>query len=254
MAHQYFNEGVAGETFVTGACISLTGDEAVHAVKVSRLRVGEEIRVSNGKGFWGFGEVKTASQDLVEIRLQKTGFDAPNHPKLVLIQALAKSGRDERAVEQTTEFGIDEIIAWEADRSIVRWSTEKRSKNILKWRRIAREAAKQSLRSYIPVCNSMLKSTDLVELCKNETNLVLVLDPSADEKLSAVLKRNLDRKSSSLENIFFIVGPEGGISNKEISMLVESGAEMVLVGNQVLRTSSAGAASLAITQTVLNKW
>lgn len=253
MAHQYFNECIAGEKFVAGAYITLTGDEAVHAVKVSRLRVGEEIRVSNGKGFWGAGEVRTASQDLVEVVLQKTGFDAPSKPKLILVQALAKSGRDERAVEQATEFGIDEIVAWEADRSIVRWSQEKRLKNIQKWRRIAREAAKQSLRTHIPVCNSVLKLNDLAEQCKKETNLVLVLDPSADEKLSVVLKRNLDG-NNTIQKIFFVVGPEGGISDKEVSMMVDSGAKMVLVGSQVLRTSSAGVAGLAITQTVLKKW
>src|SRR5690554_512027 len=141
MAHLYFHEGLTDDAFELGALIGVTGEEAKHAVRVSRLRVGERTLVGNGAGLLGEGLVEQVANGHFSVRLDSVRREAVPSTTLVLVQALAKGDRDERAVEQATEFGVDRIIPWESSRSVSRWEG-KVDRGVAKWQRIAREAAK----------------------------------------------------------------------------------------------------------------
>mgnify|MGYP001287922095 CR=1 FL=1 len=150
MANLYYREDLDAADFEVGATVEVMGDEAHHAVRVSRLREGEEILVGNGRGAIGRGAVTAVAKDRFSVRLDEAREDPQPGQCLVLVQALAKGDRDERAVEQATEFGVDAIVPWEAARSVSRWGAEKAERGAAKWRRIAREASKQALRARIP--------------------------------------------------------------------------------------------------------
>lgn len=253
MAHQYFNELLTVEAFQAHETVTFTGEEARHAVKVSRLRVGEIIRVANGFGSWGTGVVLRATENEVSVELTEANHDAEPQPVLVLVQALAKAGRDEQAVEQATEYGASEIIPWQAERSIVRWEEQKKLKNEAKWAKIAREAAKQSLRTHIPKTHHLHSTKELAKLAAAEGAMVLVLDPQSKKRLSQQLHEEASSGSKIL-SIYFIVGPEGGITEREQNLLEEAGAKRVSLGKNVLRSGSAGPAAIAVANTVLNRW
>lgn len=257
MANLYYCEQPT-ETFVAGAVIEVTGDEARHAVRVARLRVGEHTLVGDGRGILGRGEVVRADRDRFAVRLESVEVSAEPAQRLVLVQALAKGDRDERAVEQATEFGVDAIVPWQAARSVSRWdgaggagASEKAAKGTAKWARIAREAAKQSLRARVPEVREALTTGRLCELASREGAEVLVLHPRGETALTAWASCEAARRAREL---YLVIGPEGGFADDELEVLTAAGAHVLMLGETVLRTSSAGPAGLAVLNVALGRW
>lgn len=134
-----------------GDVVALTGPEARHAVQVVRLGVGETVLVADGAGRRGTGEVVSASRDELSVRLTGLEVVPEPSPRLVLVQALAKGDRDEQAVEAATELGVDVVVPWQAERSIVQWRGEKEARGRARWAAVVTAAAKQSRRARVPV-------------------------------------------------------------------------------------------------------
>jgi 16S rRNA (uracil1498-N3)-methyltransferase len=254
MANLYYTEASSGDAFVVGNIIEISGDEARHAVRVARLRLGEHTMIGDGRGSLAAGEVVSVDRERFAVRIETMTVREATHPELVLVQALAKGDRDERAVEQATEFGVDAIVPWQAERSVSRWdgagATEKRAKGVAKWARIAREAAKQSMRACIPLVEQPLTLNELCEAASRADTEVLVLHPRGDLRLSDWAQRY----SSAAQRIMLVVGPEGGFADAELDALEAAGAVILVLGDTVLRTSSAGPAALAVLNAALGRW
>lgn len=253
MANLYFNEALRASDFAPGSLVEVDGDEARHAVRVSRLRVGERIAVGDGAGTIGEGAVEATAKDRFAVRIDAVRSEPSPRQRLVLVQALAKGDRDERAVEQATEFGVDAIVPWEAARSVSRWGEEKAAKGIEKWRRIAREASKQSLRSRIPEVRIPVSTAALCELVgRGDTDLV-VLHPGDGCTLSEWARQRRHLGEWAAETCL-VIGPEGGLADDELTRLANAGASVCVLGGTVLRTSSAGPAALAVLNTAFGRW
>ena len=256
MANLYYREGLPGDAFAVGARIEVSGEEARHAVRVSRLRAGERIAVGDGAGTIGEGAVESVAKDRFAVVLDDVRTAPEAAPRVVLVQALAKGDRDERAVEQATEFGVDAILPWEAARSVSRWSgrggdgSDKSSKGVEKWRRIAREAAKQSMRPRIPEVASPVTLADLAAAAADPAIAVVALHPRGGARLSERAAGGF----GDAREIRLVVGPEGGFADEELDALEAAGAEILVLGETVLRTSSAGPAALAVLNTALGRW
>lgn len=247
MANLYFDESLRASDLAEGSLVTVTGDEARHAVRVSRLRVGEQTLIGNGAGVLAHGVAEAVDRDRFTVRVESVRMVPAVGRRLILAQALAKGDRDERAVEQSTEFGVDAILPWQADRSVSRWDgDDKASKGLAKWQRIAREASKQSMRSWIP---EVLPSTALAGLLElAATADVIVLHPRGESRLSEW------RPAGEERDIIFVVGPEGGLTDAELDALEAAGASIRVLGDAVLRTSSAGPAALAALNVALGRW
>lgn len=234
-----------------GDTVRLTGSEAHHAAAVRRVRVGEEVTVGDGRGTWLQGEVIDSSPREVQVRV--TGREVVPAPtrRIVLVQALAKGGRDELAVQAATELGVDEIVPWQAARSVSRWDAGKAEKGRLRWESIVREAAKQAHRAWIPPVVP-LEATGVLA-ARAATSLVLVLEPSASEALTA-LSAVGGALHRDLRDVVLVVGPEGGVDPSELDALSDAGAVPVRLGESVLRTSTAGPAALAVVNVALRRW
>jgi 16S rRNA (uracil1498-N3)-methyltransferase len=241
MAHFYLVDPAL--TIVVGSHIVLDGAEGRHAATVSRIRVGEAIRVGNGVGAIGHGTVVNALKDSLVIRVESVEVVTATTPEIVLVQALAKTDRDERAVEMSTELGVDRIVPWMAERSVSRWDDSKAEKGRQKWQAIAREASKQSIRAFVPQIDALSTTTQLLRDFLPES--ILVLDPTGTQSLSSV--------PLSSGSIVVIVGPEGGLSSRELEQLRIHGAHIVTVGSNILRTSTAGPAALAVLNSRLGR-
>lgn len=242
MAHFYLSEDQ--QPVEPGARISVTGQEARHAVTVSRLATGERISVGNGSGFVATGVIVAAEPSEFQVEVETVTTESPASPAIWLAQALAKGDRDEYAVQQATELGVDGVIPWAAQRSIVKWEGAKLRKGHDRWIAVVREATKQSVRSWIPEVAD-LASTVVLSTLAAQTRM-LVLEPTAGTKLSDL---ELDGR-----DLVLVVGPEGGIAPAELSRLEGAGAELVRLGNTVLRTSTAGPAALAVLSAKLGRW
>ncbi|PCE14068.1 16S rRNA methyltransferase [Microbacterium sp. SZ1] len=227
-----------------GDLVALTGAEAKHAAVVRRLRVGEHVTVGDGRGAWLSGEAEQVSPSLVEVRVSARRVSEAPSPRLILVQALAKGDRDELAVQAACELGVDEIVPWQASRSVSRWEGPKAAKGRERWATIVREAAKQAHRAWVPEVTPPVTTRDLVG--RGATQRVVLLDPSASTRLSALEPDGRD--------LVLVVGPEGGISGDEITALEAAGAERALLGDTVLRTSTAGPAAIAVLSVALGRW
>jgi 16S rRNA (uracil1498-N3)-methyltransferase len=229
-----------------GDAVTLTGVEAHHAATVRRVRVEETVTVGDGRGAWLTGVVESVQPKEVVVRVTSRRDVPAPAPRILLVQALAKGDRDELAVQAATEIGVDEIVPWQAERSISRWDSAKAAKGRARWETIAREASKQAHRAWLPVVAPLASTADLVERARGGAT-VLVLEPTADDALSAAdLPRDAD--------VVLVVGPEGGIAPAELTTLEDAGARLVRLGATVLRTSTAGPAALAVVSARLGRW
>ena len=218
-----------------GGIVEVTGDEARHAVVVKRTRPGESVLLADGAGRAVRGSVVAAERNRLALEVTEILASPPRAHRFVVAQALAKGDRSELAVEIMTELGVDEILAWQASRSIVRWQGERGAKSLGRWAATAREATKQSRRFRIPEV-SAADTTRVVERIR-AAELALVLHESAEKTLARV---NLPEAGE----ILLIVGPEGGISPDELERFQQAGAVPVRISDGVLRTSTAGAIAI----------
>ncbi|MBD3941088.1 16S rRNA (uracil(1498)-N(3))-methyltransferase [Microbacterium sp. NEAU-LLC] len=230
-----------------GDTVTLAGAEAHHAATVRRVRVGEEVTLGDGRGAWLTGRVASVAPREVVVAVEEREDAAAPSPRVVLVQALAKGDRDELAVQAATELGIDEIVPWQAARSVSRWDAAKAAKGRARWAAIAREAAKQAHRAWLPEVSDVVTTTLLAQ--RAAASIVLVLEPTAVDALSAI-----DLDPAGERDILLVVGPEGGIAPDELEALAGAGARLVRLGETVLRTSTAGPAALAVVSTRLGRW
>jgi 16S rRNA (uracil1498-N3)-methyltransferase len=224
------------------------GDEGFHAANVRRIRSGEELDLSDGAGGFAHCVVEDVGKGRLLARVvQRLTVDPPT-PTVTVVQALPKSDRSELAIELATEAGADAFIAWQASRCVARWDGVARmEKGLRRWRAVARAAARQSRRPYIPSVSDVVSTAELVQRVRDEAAKVLVLHESATVLLAEL-------PLSQANSLMLVVGPEGGIADEEIAALVDAGAEPVRLGPTVLRTSTAAAVALGALGVLTPRW
>lgn len=229
-----------------GDAVVISGPEAHHAATVRRITVGEQVLVGDRQGSRVLSVVASVAGDAVRLRVEERADEPEPSLRLTLVQALAKDGRDEDAVEAATELGVDGVIPWQADRSIVRWKGPKVEKGRQKWARVIERAAKQSRRARWPQLEDLVTSGALARRCSAEGVTTLILHEEATSPLATT-------SLPGSGELLLVVGPEGGISPEEIERLAATGATTVRLGAQVLRASTAGPAALAVLS-AMDRW
>ena len=212
--------------------VIINDEEQTHIVKVLRMRSGEEIFVTDGKGNLAKGnlifEGKKVSLDISEIKENLPNFSNQLH---IAIAPTKNIDRIEFFVEKATEMGIAEITLLQTEK------TERKNLNIDKLRKQSIAASKQSLRFHFPVINDLTKFSDFIKDVDSKTTFVA----HCNENLERIdLKMLRQAQHDSVKNITFLIGPEGDFSEKEIALLAENGVKAVSLGSQRLRTETAG--------------
>lgn len=229
-----------------GGIAVVDGDEGFHAATVRRIRVGERIVLGDGRGELADCVVdQTAKRDL-SARVLARRTARPSQPPVTVVQAIPKAERSELAVELATEAGADHIVAWHAARCVARWDGPRADKGLRRWRAVARAAARQSRRAFVPEVTGVLTTAELTARVTAAAPVV-VLHEAATARLS-------DLQMADAESITVIVGPEGGVTDDEIAVLSAAGAHAVRLGPTVLRTSTAAAVALGALGVLTPRW
>ncbi|MGC1209264.1 MAG: 16S rRNA (uracil(1498)-N(3))-methyltransferase [Ornithinimicrobium sp.] len=231
-----------------GDVVDLDGPEGHHAVTVSRMRSGQSILLADGSGALAACRIAEVGKGSLSATVDSVAVEPLPQPRFTLIQALAKGDRDLLAIEVGTELGVDEVVPWEADRSIVRWRGDRAAKAQRKWQHTLVAATKQARRSRVPALGSVADRSAVVQRIA-VADVALVLHESATQPLSLIAPETLHTAGE----VVLIVGPEGGISDDELDAFVQAGAWAVLLGSTVLRTSTAGSAAIAVLSS-LSRW
>ncbi|KQX68883.1 16S rRNA (uracil(1498)-N(3))-methyltransferase [Angustibacter sp. Root456] len=221
-----------------GATYVLDGAEGRHAATVRRIGVGERVDLADGGGAVARCTVTAAEPARLVLRVDERDVEPEPEPRFVLVQALAKGDRDDLAVEGATELGVDEVVPWQAQRSVVIWRGERGEKARRRWQGTVRAAAKQARRARVPQVGALAHADDLVRRVQ-QAALAVVLHEDAQTPLAGV-------ELPAAGEVLLVVGPEGGVSPQELARLEEAGAVACRLGPHVLRSSTAGPAALAV--------
>lgn len=265
--------------------ITLTGEEGRHAVSVRRMRQGESLMITDGRGTWAIAQVQSVrGRDTVELQVLDSGWEAPATPAVTVVQALPKGDRGPLAVELLTEVGVDRIVPWQAARCVSRWTAgsndagDKADKGRQRWQRVAQEAAKQSRRVWVPEVAALADTHHVAKLC-SEASLAVVCHEMADQPLTDAIDQALgDIETSRVRSassgtepttddadgidaggidaggIVIVIGPEGSITEEEMQVLRAAGGRLAGMGPTVMRTSSAGAVAAAVVMARSGRW
>jgi 16S rRNA (uracil1498-N3)-methyltransferase len=236
------------EALPTGDTLTLDGPEGHHAATVQRLRVGEELLLADGRGGTATALVTAVGRGTLDVRVASRGYaDAPV-PRIVVVQGIAKGDRGELAVQAMTEVGVDEIVPWAAGRSVAQWRGDRGVRARDRWAATAREAAKQARRAWLPVVGGAPdEGTPAVARRLGLARAAYVLHEAATDRLAVA-------SLPDSGDIVLVVGPEGGITDAELTAFSSAGALPVRLGGAVLRTSTAGVAALAVLAARLGRW
>ncbi|HYJ76995.1 MAG TPA: 16S rRNA (uracil(1498)-N(3))-methyltransferase, partial [Actinomycetes bacterium] len=228
---------VAAERLVVGRVV-VDGAEGRHAATVTRLAPGEAVVLTDALGRRASGVVIDAERDVLSVDVTSVVDLPAPQPRFVVVQALPKGDRGELAVETMTEVGVDVVVPWAAARCVTRWRDARGQKALSRWRTSGHSAAKQSRRAWFPEIAELATTAEVAELL-SAAAVGVVLHESATAPLATV-------ELPAAGDVVLVVGPEGGVSDDELSAFREAGAPPYRLGETVLRTSTAGTVALAV--------
>ncbi|WP_418276530.1 16S rRNA (uracil(1498)-N(3))-methyltransferase [Isoptericola jiangsuensis] len=237
----------------------LDGAEGRHAGVVQRREPGEVVDVVDGAGARVRAEVTAVDGGEVRLTVRSVDVEAAPAVRLTLVQALAKADRDHQAVEAAVEVGVDAVVPWQADRSVVVWRGPRAVKSHARWESVVRAAVKQSRRAWLPPVAEHVTTAGLVARTRQVLAAgggVVVLHEEATTPLADVPlpAPTADPSPGAAPELLLVVGPEGGISPTEVDALAAAGAVAARLGPHVLRTSTAGPVAVALLSDRLGRW
>ena len=233
--------------FVEDAQISATevvieGSDVNHIKNVLRMKCGEKIRISSATGRNFYCSVAEITGDAVRAEILEELEDNTELPnKIYLFQGLPKSDKMELIIQKAVELGVHEIIPVAMKNCVAKLEDKKAAGKIARWQEIAKSAAKQSKRSLIPTVQMPLSYKLAVRQAK-ELDVVLV--PYENERGMQATREVIEAIQPG-QSIGIFIGPEGGFDSTEIES-VREGAHLISLGNRILRTETAGLATLAM--------
>lgn len=228
---------------ICGDRIVITGEDVNHIKNVLRMKIGEEIAVSNGVDGREYRcEVAQFLSDEVVCKLRFIKENDVELPAQVyLFQGLPKADKMELIIQKAVELGVYSVIPVATRRSIVKLDDKKAAAKQNRWQGIAEAAAKQSKRKIIPKIEKVMSFAEALEMAKElEVRLIpyeLAEDMSHTKEIIERIREG--------QKIAIFIGPEGGFDDTEIALASEVGVEPITLGKRILRTETAGMTVLA---------
>lgn len=225
--------------------IVIIGDDVNHIINVLRMKKTDKLQICNQDTGDNYNaEIVNYSKNEVECKIiSKINETTESNVHITLFQGIPKFEKMELIIQKNTEVGIKSIVPVIMERTVVKLDEKIASKKLERWQKIAEIAAKQSMRDIIPQIGNITK---LKDIDTTEFDAVLVAYENEEHNMLKTELQKLERKiksnnsSEQQYNIAIVIGPEGGISEKELVMLAEKNAKFVSLGKRILRTETAG--------------
>lgn len=237
--HHFFVE----PTDVLDSAISIKGQDVNHIKNVLRMKVGEEILISDGTGKDYVCEIASLSDE--EVIANITDFLAEGRElpvELYLFQGLPKSDKMELIIQKAVELGAKAVIPVATSRSIVKLDGKKEDSKIKRWQAISESAAKQSKRGVIPEVMNVMSFKEAIAFV-NDFDVKII--PYENAKNMDETKKIVSSISKGMKVAIFI-GPEGGFADSEIDYALENDVKPISLGKRILRTETAGMTILSV--------
>ncbi|MCR5716997.1 MAG: 16S rRNA (uracil(1498)-N(3))-methyltransferase [Lachnospiraceae bacterium] len=223
---------------IQGNRIVIRGNDYNHIKNVLRMKIGEELAVSNGidsKEYRCGIEAFTEDEVICSLRfIKEDGLELPS--KIYLFQGLPKSDKMELIIQKAVELGAFEIVPVACKRCVMKLDAKKEKSKIARWQAISEAAAKQSKRRIIPQVHEVMSIRDAIAYAK-DLDLCLFPYELAEDMAHT---RQLIEGIQPGQSIAVFIGPEGGFEEAEIELAKEAGMYPITLGKRILRTETAG--------------
>jgi 16S rRNA (uracil1498-N3)-methyltransferase len=226
-----------------GAVVALPPEASHHAIKVLRMREGDQVRLFDGRGGEWMGHLKRGGKDMVVVLESFDDTDREPPLALTLVQGLPAADKMDWIVQKTVELGIARIRPVVARHSVIRLSGERMDRRVAHWQAVAVAACEQCRRNRVPEVAPLLDLPHYFSEPPASNELRLMLDPTADQRLSDLIR--------PAGPVTLLVGPEGGFEEGEIAAARLAGFGGIRVGPRILRTETAG---MAVVSAVMALW
>lgn len=238
MHHFFVSPDQIDEKYVT-----ITGGDVNHIKNVLRMKIDEELLISNGQDKDYYCKIESVSDDEIKAVILDEEFEGTELPtELYLFQGLPKSDKMELIIQKAVELGVKEIIPVATKRCVVKLDDKKEASKIKRWQAISESAAKQSRRTIIPEVSSVMSFKEAINRAK-EFELGII--PYENFKDMTETKEVLKKVQKGIK-IGIFIGPEGGFEESEIQYALENGIYPISLGKRILRTETAGLAILSV--------
>lgn len=217
-----------------GKFIELSKEDRKYLFSVLRLERGDILSVFDGKGKNFLARI--VDNSTVEI-LQEEEINSEDAFSIVLCQGLLKGEKMEMVIEKTTELGVKKIIPFVSKRCVV-----KQTRKIERWRKIAKEASEQSLRTIVPEITDVIDFSQLINTIQNG---ILFWERATMPLIQTISALNPD------EDIFLLIGPEGGFAPEEVTLAEKRNIKIASLGKRILKAETSSIVSVALTSFLL---
>ena len=228
---------------ISGDKIRIEGGDVNHMKNVLRMKLHEKAEISDGERRTYLCEVEAYEEDVAILHiLEEMEVDTEPASKLYLFQGLPKSDKMELIVQKAVELGVYQVIPVAMKRSVVRLDDKKAAKKADRWNSIAESAAKQAGRSRIPEVTMPLSYNEALKMAEELDVTLLPYELAGGMEVT----REVIRQIKSGQSVGIFIGPEGGFEPEEVDAAVSMGAKVITLGRRILRTETAGFATLAV--------
>lgn len=223
--------------------IYIDGTDVNHIRNVLRMKIGEEVQISDGYNQKYLCRIESFEQEEVILTItDELQADAELPSKIYLFQGLPKSDKMELIVQKAVELGVYEVVPVITKRAVVKLDVNKAAKKVERWNGIAMSAAKQSGRCLIPQIAEVMTYNQALEYA-SKLDIVLIPYELAEGMEET---RKMIESVQPGQSIGIFIGPEGGFETEEVDDAIAHGAKPITLGKRILRTETAGLACLSI--------
>ena len=222
--------------------IEIIGELSKHLRDSLRIKKGERIVcIDEEKNKYNVIITYVGKEMITGTIIEKSSHIKTHDVTINLVQAIPKGPKFDYIIQKSTELGVSAITPVISERCVVRPEKEQAQAKLLRWRRIALEAAQQSNRWDVPEVTNPVMFSEFLSSCKKGDLKILLWEGEKEQSIKGILK-----KAGEVKSIVIVIGPEGGFSENEVKIAVEKGFTSVSLGESILRTETAPIVILSI--------
>ena len=228
---------------ITGETIFIEGQDVNHMKNVLRMKIGEQVKISDGNNKNYLCEVQEYEDAEARLHIiEELDENTELESKIYLFQGLPKSDKMELIVQKAVELGAYQIIPVATKRAVVKLDAKKAAKKVERWNGISESAAKQAGRSVIPEVTEVLSFAEALKKAQELDVMLIPYELAEGMKETKDIISNIQKGQS----VGIFIGPEGGFEVSEVEKAIEMGAKSITLGRRILRTETAGMTILSI--------
>lgn len=217
--------------------VKIIGTDINHIKNVLRLKENDKIEICNSENQANYlCQITTINDEQIECNIINELIENREaNLKVTIFQGLPKADKMELIIQKSVELGVYDITPVEMTRCVVKLNDKDKTKKLERWNKISEVAAKQSQRNIIPKINNVITMKNLIDLINEYDSIIVAYEKEKDY----TIKQELEKlKQQNAKKIGIVIGPEGGLEEKDVELLKDNGAKVITLGNRILRTET----------------